>query len=190
MLCRLRACAERRKTADRKQQEENEASLSEPRRSIMCRCCHERRVYPSDVTDAEWAILEPLIPPVKPGGRPEEIERREIVNGILYVLRSGCPWRLLPHDLPNWSTVYLYFRQWKRAGIWEQVNAVLRRQVRVYLGRDPEPSAAIVDSQSIKTSSVRGDERGYDAGKKNSGPKTASAGGHARVAAGRQSAGG
>jgi len=154
----------------------------------MCRYCQERRVYPSDVTDEEWAILEPLIPAVKPGGRAEEIERREIVNGIVYVLRSGCPWRLLPHDLPNWSTVYWYFRQWKRAGIWEQVNAVLRRQVRVRLGRDPDPSAAIVDSQSVKTSPVRGDERGYDAAKKNSGPQTASAGRHTRVAAGRQSA--
>ena len=99
---------------------------SEPRRSMMCICCRERRVYPSDVTDEEWAILEPLIPAVKPGGRSQEIERREIVNGILYVLRSGCPWRLLPHDLPNWSTVYLYFREWKRAGIWEQVNAARR----------------------------------------------------------------
>ena len=137
----------------------------------MCRCCRERRVYPSHVTDAEWAILEPLIPAVKPGGRPEEIEQREMVNGILYVLRSGCPWRLLPHDLPNWSTVYLYFRQWKRAGIWEQVNAALRRDVRVRLGRDPEPSAAILDSQSVKTSPVRGDERGYDAAKKIQGRK-------------------
>jgi putative transposase len=144
---------------------------SELRRSMMCICCHERRAYPSDVTDAEWAILEPLIPAVKPGGRSEEIERREIVNGILYVLRSGCPWRLLPHDLPNWSTVYWYFRQWKRAGIWEQVNAALRRQVRVCLGRDPEPSAAIVDGQSVKTSAVRGDERGYDAAKKPSGQR-------------------
>jgi len=156
----------------------------------MCIYCRERRVYPSDVTDAEWAILEPLIPTVKPGGRPEEIGRREIVNGILYVLCSGCPWRMLPHDLPNWSTVYLYFRQWKRAGIWEQVNAALRRQVRVHLGRDPEPSAAILDSQSVKTSAVRGDERGYDAATKNSGPQTASAGGHARAAARCQSAGG
>jgi transposase len=135
----------------------------------MCICCRERRVYASDVTDKEWAILEPLIPAIKPGGRAQEIERREIVNGILYVLRSGCPWRLLPHDLPNWSTVYLYFREWKRAGIWEQVNAALRRQLRVAVGRDPEPSAAILDSQSIKTSSVRGDERGYDGGKKSVG---------------------
>ena len=137
----------------------------------MCIYCRKRRVYPSDVTDPEWAILEPLIPAAKPGGRPQEIERREIVNGILYVLRSGCPWRMLPHDLPNWSTVYLYFRQWKQAGIWEQVNAALRREVRVSLGREPEPSAAIVDSQSIKTSSVRGDARGYDGGKKIQGRK-------------------
>src|SRR5215813_3614754 len=95
----LRACAERRKAADRKKKEENPAKEDRPRRSIMCICCRERRVYPSDVTEAEWAILEPLIPAVKPGGRSEEIERREIVNGIVYVLRSGCPWRLLPHDL-------------------------------------------------------------------------------------------
>jgi len=110
--------------------------------------------------------LEPLIPAVKPGGRSQEIERREIVNGILYVLRSGCPWRMVPHDLPNWSTLYWYFREWKLAGVWEQVNAALRRTVREKVGREPEPSAAIVDSQSIKTSSVRGDARGYDGGKK------------------------
>ena len=92
---------------------------SEVRRSSMCTCRKERRSYPSDVTDKEWAILEPLIPAAKPGGRAQEIDRREIVNGIFYVLRSGCPWRMIPHDLPNWSTVYLYFREWKRAGIWE-----------------------------------------------------------------------
>ena len=84
--------------------------------------------YPSDVTDEEWEILEPLLPGAKPDGRPQEIERREILNAILYVLRSGCPWRLLPHDLPRWFTAYWYFRQWKRAGIWEQVNAALRRE--------------------------------------------------------------
>jgi transposase len=155
----------------------------------MCICSRERRVYPSDVTDAEWAILEPLIPPAKPGGRPQEIERRELVNGSLYVLRSGCPWRLLPHDLPNWSTVYLYFRLWKQAGIWEQVNTALRGDLRVRLGRDPQPSAAILDSQSIKTSSVRGDKRGYDGGKKNPRQKTASVGGHPRLADVGQGAG-
>lgn len=131
----------------------------------------ERMPSPSDGTDEEWAILEPLIPAAKPGGRPQEIARRESVNGILSVRRSGCPWRLLPHDLPHWSTVHLYFREWKRAGIWEQVNAALRREVRVGLGRDPEPSAAILDSHSIKSRSVRGEKRGYDGGKKIRGRK-------------------
>jgi putative transposase len=112
-----------------------------------------------------------LIPAAKPGGRPQEIARRESVNGILSVLRSGCPWRFLPHDFPNWRTVSLSFREWKRAGVWEQVNAVLRRQLRVVVGREPEPSAAILDRQSIKTSSVRGDERGYDGGQKIQGRK-------------------
>jgi transposase len=101
---------------------------------------------------------------------------------------AAVAFRLLPHDLPNWRTVSLSFRAWKRAGIWEQVNAALRRDVRVSLGRDPEPSAAIRDSQSIKTSSVRGDERGYDAATKNSRPQTASPRGRPRAAARRQSA--
>ena len=114
----------------------------------------------------------------------------EILNAILYVLRSGCPWRLLPHDLPRWFTAYWYFRQWKRAGIWEQVNAALRRDLRVQMGREPEPSAAILDSQSIKSSSVRGDKRGYDGGKKNSRQKTAPVGGYPRTAPVGQSAGG
>jgi transposase len=121
---------------------------------------------------------------------PRKLSDGKLSTAFCMCCAVGVAFRMLPHDLPNWSTVYLYFRQWKRAGIWEQVNAVLRREVRVCLGRDPEPSAAILDSQSIKTSAVRGDERGYDAAKKNSGQKTASARGHARAAAGRQSAGG
>jgi putative transposase len=149
----------------------------------------ERMPYPSDVTDEEWEILEPLIPGEKPEGRPQEIKRREIVNAILYVLRGGCPWRMIPHDLPRWFTAYWYFRRWKQQGIWEQVNAALRRELRVQMGREAEPSAAILDSQSIKTSSVRGDERGYDAGKKNSGQKTAPVGRYPRVADVGQSAG-
>jgi putative transposase len=135
----------------------------------MCIYCRERRNYPSDVSDAEWTILEPLIPTAKPGGRPQEIERREIVNAILYVLRSGCPWRLLPHDLPRWFTVYAYFRHWKRDGTWESVHHALRRQLRVRVGREPEPSAAVVDSQSVKTSPVRGDGRRLRRGKKKPG---------------------
>jgi putative transposase len=156
----------------------------------MCILFAERRSYPSDVTDAQWAILEPLIPAAKPGGRPQEIARREIVNGIFYVLRSGCPWRMIPHDFPNWSTIHLYFRQWKRDGTWERVHHALRRELRVSVGREPEPSAAIIDSQSIKTSSVRGDERGYDGGKKNLGQKTALVGGQPGIDHQGESAGG
>ena len=131
----------------------------------------KRQPYPSDVSDEEWARLEPLLPAKKGEGRPQEIARREIVNAIFYVLRSGCPWRLLPHDLPRWFTAYSYFRRWKRMGIWEQVNTALRRDVRVQIGREAEPSAASLDSQSVKSSSVRGDPRGTDGGKKIRGRK-------------------
>ncbi len=156
----------------------------------MCICHYKRLGYPSDVTDAEWAILEPLVPAAKPGGRPLEIARRELVNAILYILCSGCPWRLLPPDFPRWFTVYSYFRRWKRDGTWEGIHHALRRELRAQVGREPEPSAAVIDSQSVKTSPVRGDARDYDAGKKNLGPQTASVGGHTGLADLRQSAGG
>jgi putative transposase len=126
----------------------------------------ERKAYPSDLTDAEWEVLEPLIPEVSPNATTETIARREIVNGILYVLRSGCPWRSLPHDLPAWGTVYFSFRTWRNEGIWDQVLQVLRKRMRQKQGRDEEPSAAVIDSQSIKTSAVRGPEKGIDMGKK------------------------
>ena len=126
----------------------------------------DRKAYPSDLTDAEWEILEPFIPEVSPNATIPTISRREIVNGILYVLRSGCPWRLLPNDLPAWGTVYYYFRTWRKAGIWDKALEVLRKRMRQKQGRDEEPSAAVIDSQSIKTSAVRGSEKGYDAGKK------------------------
>jgi putative transposase len=125
-----------------------------------------RKPYPSDVTDAQWEILAPLIPEPGAWSPREPIARREIINGIFYVLRTGCSWRQMPHDLPNGKTVYYYFRRWKRDGTWEQVMTTLRKQVRSQQGRDPEPSAAIIDSQSIKTSPVRGCERGYDGWKK------------------------
>ena len=105
----------------------------------------ERKAYPSDLTEAEWEILEPLIPEVPPQATMPAIPRREIVNGILYVLRSGCPWRLMPHDLPAWGTVYHYFRVWRKAGIWDKALSALRRQMRTNQGRDEEPSAAVID---------------------------------------------
>jgi transposase len=128
-----------------------------------------RKAYPSDLTDAEWEILESLIPAISPDAVRVEHSRREIVNGILYVLRSGCPWRLLPHDFPVWGTVYSYFRVWRNQGIWDQVLESLRQQMRKQQGREEEPSAAVIDSQSIKTSAVRGPEKGFDMGKKNLG---------------------
>jgi transposase len=108
----------------------------------------DQKAYPSDLTDAEWEILEPLIPEVSPNATIPTIPRREIVNGILYTLRSGCPWRLLPNDLPAWGTVYYYFRTWRKASIWDQALEALRRQMRKAQGRDEEPSAAVIDSQS------------------------------------------
>lgn len=112
---------------------------------------NNRKPYPSDLNDEEWAILRPLIPPVKVGGRPTRYERREIVNGILYVLRSGCSWRMLPHDLPPWDSVYGYYNRWRKQGVWEQIHQSLYRQLRLELGRQPEASAAVADSQSVKT---------------------------------------
>lgn len=134
-----------------------------------------RKSYPSDVTDAQWEILVPLIPEPGAWSPREPTPRRELVNGILYLLRTGCSWRQMPHDLPNGKTVYHYFRKWKLDGTWERALTALRKQVRSQMGRDPEPSAAIIDSQSIKTSPVRGPERGFDNGKKNLGTQAASA---------------
>ena len=111
----------------------------------------KRKRYPSDLTDDQWNELAPLLPAAKLGGRRRTVDLREVINGTLYVLRSGCTWRMVPHDLPPWGTVYGYFRSWKRDGTWERVHETLRPKVREAEGRDPTPSAAIIDSQSVKT---------------------------------------
>jgi transposase len=110
-----------------------------------------RRRYRTDLTDAQWQVLGSLIPQPKPGGRPAVHQRRELLNAMLYWLGAGCAWRLLPHDLPPWKTVYHYFRSWRLDGRWEQIMRVLRARERVRQGRRPTPSAAVLDSQSIKT---------------------------------------
>ncbi len=129
-----------------------------------------RARYPSDLTDAQWELLEPFVRGNPVGPQPVVHSRREVVNAILYVSRTGVQWRYLPHDFPDWQSVYSYFRQWKKDGTLKFIHDVLRGKVRKQAGRSPQPSAGILDSQSVKTD-VQADTRGYDANKKVKGRK-------------------
>ena len=115
-----------------------------------------RRGYWTDLSEAQWAVIAPLVPDAKPGGRPRKASSRELVNAILYALRAGCSWRLLPADFPPWQTVYYYLQRWRREGVWARIHHLMLRADRERAGQEPSPTAAIIDSQSVRTADQRG----------------------------------
>lgn len=141
---------------------------------IQCDSSHTRESYDSDLNDAQWKLIEHLVPlttsNTTTGGRPCKYERREIVNALLYITRTGCQWRLLPHDLPHYKTVYTYFTKWHTAGVWEEINTTLREHARVEKGKKKTPTAGVIDSQSVKIPANIGFS-GFDGGKKVNGRK-------------------
>src|SRR3954451_6830427 len=126
--------------------------------------------YDTDLADEQFALLEPSLPKPKHTGRPPA-DLREVLNGIFYLVRTGCQWRLLPHDFPPWSTVHTWYRRWRKDGTWDRIHETLRQQVRLAAGRHPSPRSSAVDSQSVNTTPSSGDVHGFDNGKKVQGRK-------------------